>query len=357
MKKLRIAHVAPLAERVPPTKYGGTELIIANVVNELTRRGHKVTLFARSDSKTLAKLIPFSKPDPRAKKRLQSRGYAVPSYWQTLELGRVFEYAQEFDIIHLHIGAAYFPYTRLVKTPTVLTLHGRLNTLEAKVVHGTYPEIPLVSISNHQRKPLPRLNFIRTVYNGIDPSTFRFNDRPKNYLAFLGRMSPEKGPVQAIQAARRAGLPLIMAAKVDVIDLPYFTKKVKPLIDGKRVKFLGEVDHAGKVELLRNAVGLLALIQWEEPFGLFMTEAMVCGTPVIATGLGSVPEIVTHGKTGFIVKDVKTAVGAIKKLPNINRAACRQRVEKYFSVETMVNGYEAVYEKLIEKHKIRNLKF
>lgn len=348
-RQLRIAQVAPLAERVPPRKYGGTELVIANLVQGLVKRGHHVTLFARSDSDTPAKLVPAYHPDPRATKRSRIRGYSVPAFWQMLQYGHVFEHAEEFDIIHMHVGSSSFPYTRLVQTPCVLTLHGRLNTTEAKIVHRAYPEIPLVSISNNQRSPLPKLNFVRTVYNGIDVTKFRYNDRPKKYLAFLGRMSPEKGPVEAIHAAKRAGLPLVMAAKVDVVDEAYFMKKVRPLIDGKRVIFLGEVNHAKKVDLLRNALGLLALIQWEEPFGLFMTEAMACGTPVIATRRGAVPEIVVDGKTGFIVSSVASAAKAIPKLQTINRAACRARVEKGFSLDTMVDGYLAAYAKLLKK--------
>jgi len=349
MKKLRIALVAPLAERVPPKKYGGTEIVIYNLVEGLVKRGHKVTLFARSDSQTSAKLSPLYHPDPKAKIRHQTRGYLIPSYWQTLEFGRVFEHAQNFDIIHLHIGSAFFPYTRLIKTPCVLTLHGRLNTKEAAVIHNAYSEIPLVSISNNQRKPLPKLNFIRTVYNGIDLTKFKYGAGQGGYLAFLGRMSHEKGPVQAIQTAKRAGRKLIMAAKVDTVDEEYFNKKIKPLIDGKQIIFLGELNQPKKVELLKNAAGLLALIQWEEPFGLFMTEAMACGTPVIATRRGSVPEIVEQGKTGFVVNNIAQAVRAIKNLPKIHRSNCRVRVEKYFSNEAMVDGYEQVYHKLIKQ--------
>ncbi|MFA6588409.1 MAG: glycosyltransferase family 4 protein [Patescibacteria group bacterium] len=351
MKKLRIAQVAPLAERVPPKKYGGTELVIYNLIEGLVKEGHQVTLFARSDSKTSAKLSPLYHPDPKAQKRYQTRGYIIPNYWQTLEFGRVFEHANHFDVIHLHLGSAFFPYTRLIKTPCVLTLHGRLNTKEAAVIHNAYSEIPLVSISNNQRKPLTNLNFIRTVYNGIDLSKFKYGTGHGGYLAFLGRMSPEKGPVQAIQTAKRLGQKLIMAAKVDTVDEEYFTKKVKPLIDGKQIIFLGEVNHPKKVELLKNAAALLALIQWEEPFGLFMTEAMACGTPVIATRRGSVPEIVEQGKTGFMVDNVAQAVRAIKHLPKIHRPDCRKRVEQYFSKDTMVAGYEEVYYKLIRQKK------
>jgi glycosyltransferase involved in cell wall biosynthesis len=347
--RLHIALIAPLAERVPPRKYGGTELVIANLANGLVERGHRVTLLARSDSRTKAKLVSFYHPDPRARSRYASRGYMVPNYWQTLELGWIFERAKQFDVLHFHIGSTFFPYTRLIQTPCVLTLHGRLNTTEAAKVHNAYPEIPLVSISDNQRQPLPKLNYIRTVYNGIDLKTSPIGRGKGNYLAFLGRMSPEKGPMQAIQAAKRSGMRLIMAAKVDTVDELYFTKKVRPHIDGKQIKFLGEVDHAGKVKLLQNAVGLLALIQWEEPFGLFMTEAMACGTPVIATNRGSVPEIVADGKTGFVVGDVGDAVRAVKALPTISRVACRERVAKYFSTEAMATGYEAVYRKLTKK--------
>lgn len=351
MRRLHIAQIAPLAERVPPRKYGGTELVIANLINELVRRGHRVTLLGRSDSRTAARLVPFSDPDPRAKLRFHTRGYHIPHYWQTLQLGWAFERARQFDVIHCHIGSSFFPFSRLVKTPTVLTLHGRLNTRETKVMHGAYAEQPLVSISNNQREPLPKLNYIRTVYNGIDLRRFPMGHGRGNYLAFLGRMSPEKGPVQAIQAAKRAGIPLIMAAKVDDADKVFFAKKIKPHLDGRRVKFLGEVAHAEKIRLLKDARGLLALIQWEEPFGLFMTEAMACGTPVIATGRGSVPEIVADGKTGFIVQNANDAARAIKNLGRISRAACRDRVVRKFSMEAMVDGYEAVYGKLIKHNQ------
>lgn len=351
MRKLRIAQVAPLAERVPPRKYGGTELVIYNLTEALVKRGHRVTLLARSDAQTSARLVPFYHPDPRAQSRHQTRGYLVPNYWQTLQLGWVFERAKQFDIIHCHIGSTFFPYSRLITTPTVLTLHGRLNTSEAKVIHQAYREQPLVSISNNQRQPLPHLRFIRTVYNGIDPATHPLGKGQGNYLAFLGRMSPEKGPVQAIQAAKRAKMKLIMAAKVDTVDKEYFNTKVRPLIDGRQIRFVGEIGHREKVRLLQNAVGLLALIQWEEPFGLFMTEAMACGTPVIATHRGSVPEIVADGKTGFVVGDVTDAVRAIKSLHAISRGACRERVLKYFSAEAMADGYEAVYQKLVRSKK------
>ncbi|RJO59605.1 glycosyltransferase family 4 protein [Candidatus Parcubacteria bacterium] len=347
MKKLKIAQVAPLAERVPPKKYGGTEIVIYNLVESLITRGHQVTLFARSDSKTSAKLSPLYRPDPRAKKRQSARGYLVPNFWQTLELGRVFENANDFDIIHLHIGTTFFPYARLVKTPCVLTLHGRLNTAEAKFVHSAYPEIPLVSISNNQRRPLPKLNYAATVYNGIDLQKFKLGAGRGGYLAFLGRMSPEKGPVQAIQAAKKSGRKLVMAAKLDLVDRAYYQKKVEPLIDGRQIVFLGEINQKQKIEMLKNASGLLALIQWEEPFGLFMTEAMACGTPVIATARGSVPEIVKNGETGFVVKNLSQALRAINNLSKISRLACRQRVENYFSAQTMVDNYEAVYYKLI----------
>ena len=202
-RRLRIALVAPLAERVPPRKYGGTELVIANLANGLVERGHHVTLLARSDSRTKAKLVSFYHRDPRARSRYASRGYMVPNYWQTLELGWAFERAKQFDVLHFHIGSNFFPYTRLVKTPCVLTLHGRLNTTESAKVHGAYPEIPLISISNNQRTPLPKLNFIRTVYNGISMKENPMGKGKGNYLAFLGRMSPEKG--QYRQFRQRSG--------------------------------------------------------------------------------------------------------------------------------------------------------
>jgi len=235
----------------------------------------------------------------------------------------------------------------------VTTLHGPLDTDYQQFVYNTIPNKNYknyyVSISNNQRQPMPRLNFVNTIYHGIQVDKFTFNSKKGKYAAFLGRMSPEKGPLQAIRAAKKAKIPLIMAAKVDLTDKEYFHKKIKPLIDGKLIKFIGEVDHRDKVKLLRNAAALLGLIQWEEPFGLVMIEALACGTPVIANNRGSVSEIIQNGKTGFIVKNINEAVKAIHNIDQIDRYDCRRLAEEKFSVEKMTTEYEKIYYKLLEK--------
>lgn len=348
---MRIAQVVPVEETVPPQKYGGTELVASNVTEELVRRGHEVHLLAAGGSETTATLVPIFDqpvrvlaPDPHDAKLREAYKY--------MAIAKAIEYLtkNQFDVIHNHIGWRILPFANQLIAPVATTLHGPLDVPYMQTVYGQYAQANYVTISDAQRRPMSNLNFVGTVYNGIKVETFDFNPNPKDYVAFLGRMSPEKGPVQAIKAARAAGIKLVMAAKVDAVDQDYFKKEVEPLIDGTQIKFIGEVDHPGKVALLKDAQALLALIQWEEPFGLFMTEAMSCGTPVIATVRGSVPELVEHGKNGYLVENTpEAAAAAIKAIGHINRQECRTIAEQRFSVKAMVDGYEAVYQKVSQR--------
>lgn len=306
---MQIAQVAPLWERVPPPSYGGIELIVSLLCDELVRRGHEVTLFASGDSISLAKLESVHSQAIRQDPTV--RYYSV---YEMLQLSHVYQQANKFDIIHSHIGYAALPYASLVQTPTVHTLHDAFSSGKEKLfVHASNQ--PYVSISNAQREPILKLNYIATVYNSVDFNYYEFRPKPEhpNYLAFLGRLSREKGVRQAIEIAKRSGLRLKMAGKVDVLNREYFEQEIKPLIDGKQIEFLGEVNHAEKNALLGGAIATLFPINWREPFGLVMIESMATGTPVIATEIGSTPEVIAHGKTGFLCNNVEEAVAAIDK--------------------------------------------
>lgn len=340
---MRIAQIAPLWERVPPLGYGGTELVVSLLTDELVRRGHEVTLFASGDSITLAKLqsvYPYAL-------RLDS---SIKEYniYEMLELALVYEQAQTFDVIHSHIGCSALPYANLVKTPTVTTLHGIFTHDNEKMFQHTKNQ-PYVSISNSQREFRLGLNYVATVYNGIDISSHKFYPQLEElpYLAFLGRISPEKGTHLAIQIAKLAGWRLKIAGKVDVVDVDYFEQDIKPLIDGKQIQYLGEANHVQKNALMGNAVATLFTITWQEPFGLVMAESMAAGTPVIAMNLGSVPEVIVHEKTGFICNSISECVNAVNKVAELDRYACRKYVEKHFSVQKMVDNYEAVYRQIL----------
>lgn len=340
---MRIAQVAPLWERVPPPGYGGIELVVGLLTDELVKRGHEVTLFASGDSISLAKLVSVH---PRAL-RLDStvKEYSV---YEMLHLSQVYEQAEEFDIIHSHMGFAALPYANLVKTPTVHTLHGIFtNDNEKMFKHAKHQ--PYVSISDAQREPRLELNCVATVYNGIDVSSYKFYDQPEDppYLAFLGRISPEKGTHLAIAIAKQAGWRLKLAGKVDVVDIEYFEQFVKPHIDGKQIEYLGEANHAQKNTLMGNAVATLFPITWREPFGLVMVESMAAGTPVIAMKLGSTKEVIAHGKTGFLCESTEECVSAISKAAELDRYACRSYVLNRFSAQEMTNGYEAVYRQIL----------
>ena len=347
---MRIAQIAPLWERVPPPAYGGIELIVGLLTDALVARGHEVTLFASGDSIVSAKLESVHPQALRLDASIKEYGI-----YEMLQLAQVYERAGEFDLIHSHIGCGALPYSRLTQTPTVHTLHGIFTPDNEKMfVHAKAQ--PYVSISNAQREDRLGLNHVATVYNSIDVSTHHFfplADRP-SYLAFLGRISPEKGPHHAIEIAKATGIPLKMAGKVDPVDIEYFEREIKPQIDGVQIQFLGEADHFMKNELMGRAIATLFPITWREPFGLVTIESMAAGTPVIAMNLGSVPEVVADGVSGYICNTVAECVDAVAKIPTISRAACREYVSARFGIEQMVAGYEAVYEQIISEKFARN---
>jgi glycosyltransferase involved in cell wall biosynthesis len=348
---MRIAQIAPLWERVPPPAYGGIELVVASLTDELVKRGHDVTLFASGDSLTLAKLEAVH---PRALRLDESiREYGI---YEQLNLSRVYNNADQFDVIHSHVGCASLVYASLVKTPTVHTLHGIFTPDNAQLFTHARRQ-PFVSISQSQREPRLGLNCVGTVYNGIDPTRYQFYAQPdleKPYLAFLGRMSSEKGPHLAIEIAKRSGWQLKMAGKIDPVDVEYFETQIKPQIDGQQIQFLGEANHEQKSELMGNAVATLFPITWREPFGLVMVESMVVGTPVIAMALGSAPEVLDHGKTGFLCNSVEDCVKALEKVPFLSRLDCHRHVLQTFTNQRMADGYEAVYRQVVSDRFAKN---
>ena len=344
---MKIAQVAPLAERCPPRLYGGTERIVSYLTEELVRQGHEVTLFASGDSRTAATLVRCSEMALRLNPAVRDH---LP--YHLVMLDEVRRRADDFDVIHFHIDLFHFPLIREFADRTVTTLHGRLDLPDLTPFYAAFPEMPLVSISDSQRRPMPVVNWAATVAHGLPRDLLPFSPRPKgdqlgDYLAFLGRISPEKRPDRAIEIAVRAGLPLKIAAKVDNADRRYWDTVIAPLVARHdNVEFIGEIDEARKASFLGNARALLFPIDWPEPFGLVMIEAMACGTPVIAWNRGSVPEVVDDGVTGFIVDDEAQAEAAVKRLAMIDRATVRSVFERRFTVERMAADYLAVYRSL-----------
>jgi glycosyltransferase involved in cell wall biosynthesis len=336
---LRIAQVAPLYESTPPAFYGGTERVVSYLTEELVRQGHDVTLFASGDSITAAKLIPPCKRALRLDPDCQdSLAYHM------IMLEEVFRRARDFDIVHFHIDYLHFPVSRRTRVPNITTLHGRLDLPEHGAVYRQFPDMPLISISNAQRKPLPNIvSWRATVYHGLPDELYRFEPRPGKYLAFIGRISPEKGLDRAIEAAIRAGIPIRIAAKVDKVDRAYFEATIKPMLDHPLVEYIGEIGEGEKQEFLGGAYALMFLIDWPEPFGLAMIEALACGTPVIAFRRGSVPEVIDDGTTGFIVRNVDEAVAAIPRVAKLNRADCRKAVDGQFCSYRMAKDYLTQY--------------
>lgn len=347
---MRIAQVAPLWERVPPPAYGGIELVVGLLTDELVRRGHEVTLFASGDSLTLADLASIHPQALRLDPDVKEYGI-----YEMLHLSKVCERADEFDVIHSHMGCAALPYAKLVKTPMVHTLHG-VFTPDNRKMYSYAKEQPYISISNTQRDAELGLNCVATVYNGIDVSSHKFFAEPDEppYLAFLARMSPEKGPQHAIAIAKATGLPLKMAGKVDVVDVEFFETEIKPHIDGEQIQFLGEANHIQKNELMGRAIATLFPITWREPFGLVMVESMAAGTPVIAMRLGSTPEVIQPDVSGYLCDSVEECIEAVQKVRQIDRLGCREYVSNRFGVKQMTDGYEAVYQQVIAERFSRN---
>lgn len=347
---MRIAQIAPLYESVPPRLYGGTERVVAHLSDELVRLGHDVTLFASGDSQTSAELVPSRdvalRLDPE-------RSAEVPAH--LLMLDEVRRRAGEFDILHFHTDCLHMPLFKDIAGKTVTTLHGRLDLKDLRPFFRRFRNFPLVSISDAQRAPLPEAPWAATVYHGYPVDQYPFTAQPQqDYLAFLGRMSPEKRPDRAIEIARRVGLPISLAAKVDSADRAWFRRKVEPLLDDPMVSFIGEIGEASKGVFLGNATALLFPIDWPEPFGLVMIEAMACGTPVIAFDHGSVREVLEDGVTGFIVDSVDAAVDAVARVRTLNRAEIRRRFEERFSVTAMAQGYLEVYDRVLHEHQGRS---
>jgi glycosyltransferase involved in cell wall biosynthesis len=338
---MRIAQVAPLFESVPPKYYGGTERVVSYLTEELVRQGHEVTLFASGDSVTSARLVAPCERSLRLNKQCQDC-----MAHHVLMLEQVFKDADRFDIAHFHIDYIHFPTVRRFKIPHLSTLHGRLDIPDLVGLYREFREMPLVSISENQRKPLLWVNWQGTIYHGLPNELYTPREEQGKYLAFLGRISPEKRMDQAIQIAKRAGIEIKIAAKVDPMNVDYFNDVVKPLLKDPLVEYLGEIGEEEKNEFLGNAYALLFPIDWPEPFGLVMIEAMACGTPVIAYSIGSVPEIIDDGVTGFLVSGMDEAVKAIDRVPSLSRKRCRQVFEGRFSVTRQAADYLKLYQRL-----------
>ena len=339
---MRIAQVAPLAESVPPSHYGGTERVVSYLTEELVRKGHEVTLFASGDSQTSARLVAAC---PRA---LWRDEHLIPEVFQTIQMEQVRREASRFDVIHFHCDHWHLPLMRALSVPYLTTLHGRLDLPDLVPLYETFPDTPLVSISDAQRAPFPHLHWVQTVYHGLPADLLKLREDPEDYLVFMGRTSPEKGLDRAIQIARAAGMRLRISAAVQPANREYFERVIKPQLDHPLMEFVGELGGSDKEELLRGARALLFPIDWPEPFGLVMIEAMACGTPVVAYRRGSVPEVVADGISGFVVDSVEEAVQALGRVETLSRQAVRRYFEERFLVERMTADYLQAYERLIE---------
>ena len=341
---MRIAQIAPLYEAVPPRFYGGTERIVAHLTDALVELGHEVTLFASAEAQTRATLVPVRdqaiRLDPSPLKSNLSAHLSM--------LHELRKRCAEFDVLHFHVDLIHFPFFEEIATQTVTTLHGRLDLKDLSEAYARWRDYPLVSISDDQRAPLAEANWLATIPHGLAERIYTFNPAPRQpaYLAFLGRISPEKRPDRAIAIAKRAGLPLKIAAKVDPVDTAYFHEVIEPLLDHPLIEFVGEIGDSEKSAFLGNAQALLFPIDWPEPFGLVMIEAMACGTPVIAWHCGSVPEIVDHGETGFIVASEDEAVAALTRLQRIDRRRVRNVFEHRFTATVMARNYLRLYWRL-----------
>ena len=347
--RMKIAQIAPLMESVPPRLYGGTERIVSYLTEELVWIGHEVTLFASGDSITAATLTPCV---PKALRLDASVRDTIPYYM--LMLDRVRQHAREFDIFHFHIDQFHFPLFRHIAGCTVTTTHGRQDLPDLKPLYIGFADMPLVSISDDQRRPIPNANFVATVHHGIPADLHKpvFNPRG-GYVAFLGRIAPEKRPDRAIQIARALGIPLKIAAKVDRVDESYFREEIAPLLEGPGVEFIGEINEQQKNEFLGEALALLFPVDWPEPFGLSMIEAMACGTPGLAFRCGSVPEVIEEGVTGAIVDTVEDAIAALPRVIGLDRRAVRRRFEERFTASRMAKNYLGVYHSLLKRSEVQ----
>jgi len=347
---VKIAQIAPLAESCPPKLYGGTERIVSYLTEELVRLGHDVTLFASGDSRTRARLVRCSDMALRLNPSVRD-----PLPYHIAMLDEVRRQADRFDILHFHIDLLHFPLIREYSQRTVTTLHGRQDLPDLRPFYAAFPEIPLVSISHDQRRPLGRhVNWAGNVYHGLPRDLLFFTASPSgDYLAFLGRISPEKGPDRAIKIAARAGMPLRIAAKIDRADQAYWDEVIAPMIAANPdIEYVGEIGEEEKAEFLGNARALLFPIDWPEPFGLVMIEAMACGTPVIAFRCGSVPEVISPERSGFIVSSIEEAADAVARVERLDRRTVRETFERHFTVERMAQDYLAVYRTLLDGRSV-----
>jgi glycosyltransferase involved in cell wall biosynthesis len=340
---MRIAQVAPLAEAVPPKLYGGTERVVSWLVEELVRRGEEVTLYASGDSRTSARLVPIV---PQA---LRLPGIGDHTASTLVMLDELRRRADEFDIIHFHIDLLQFPLFQDLSFKCVTTLHSRLDLADFHPLFRRFPDMPLVSISNNQRRPMPPVNWLSTIHHGLPPDLYSLNRQRGQYLAFLGRISPEKRPDRAIEIAKKSGTPLKIAAKVDAVDREYFECEIEPLLDHPLIEFLGEIDDEEKGEFLGGALALVFPIDWPEPFGLVMIEAMATGTPVIAWRQGSVPEVITDGVSGFVVSSLEEAVAAVQRVRGMDRKEVRNSFEARFTAARMADDYIKAFAGLLTK--------
>ena len=338
---MRIAQIAPLAESVPPKMYGGTERVVSWLTEELVLQGHDVTLFASGDSVTSATL------SAGAKKSLRAAGLRDHLASTIVMLDQVRRQAHKFDILHFHVDLLQFPLFQHLFHKSLTTLHGRLDMPDFHPVYRVFPAMPLISISDHQRTPMPPVKWVDTIYHGLPKDLFHLNTGAGGYLAFLGRISPEKRVDRAIEIAIRSGVPLKIAAKIDPVDAEYFSGQIQPMLNHPLVEFIGEINDHQKQEFLGRAQALLFPIDWPEPFGLVMIEAMATGTPVIAWRNGSVPEIIEDRRTGFIVDSMDEAAVAVARVRDLNRTVIRQRFEARFTVTRMAEKYLASYERLL----------
>ena len=341
---MKIAQVAPLYESVPPKYYGGTERVVSYLTEELVRMGHEVTLFASGDSVTKARLIAGCRRSLRLDKHCIDQ-----MAHHLLMLEHVFRRAEEFDVLHFHVDYLHFPLSRRGGFAHVTTLHGRLDIPDLVPLYREFADMPVVSISDAQREPLPSANWHATVYHGLPDDLYRFRSGRGSYLAFLGRISPEKRVDRAIAIAKQVRIPLQIAAKVDLVDQEYFESTIDPLLDDPLVEFIGEIGEGEKQDFLGDAYALLFPIDWREPFGIVMIEAMACGTPVVGYRRGSVPEVIDEGRTGFIVDGLTDAIAAVRRIPEIDRARCREVFEQRFTARRMAEDYVRIYEELIAR--------
>ncbi|MGH7769067.1 MAG: glycosyltransferase family 4 protein [Candidatus Binatia bacterium] len=338
---MRIAQVSPLYESVPPKYYGGTERIVSCLTEELVRQGHEVTLFASGDSVTSANLVSACQYALRL-----NPDYDDPILYHVLQIEQVAKVANEFDIIHFHLSYLHYTLTRRMMTPSFTTLHGRLDLPDLVALYREFSEVPVVSISDSQRAPRPWLNWQGTVHHGLPEELYSLRHEPGGYLAFLGRFSPEKRIDRAIEIARKSGMPLKIAAKIDNADLEYYKSRVEPMLKDPLIEYVGEIGEAEKQEFLGNAYAHLFPIDWPEPFGIVMIEAMACGTPTIAFRCGSVPEVLDDGATGFVVDTIEEAVESVGRVAGLNRENCRRIFERRFSASRMVQDYVKIYDRL-----------